>query len=382
MTKFRTMRPALVLIMYFLSHAATAQPSMTKNDLLPRVGDRLTSQEISFLPQGDSGEGVVWDFSDACLYDAYHRTCYYRLPSHPLFVTGIADNVRHYYLEQGDTLVLSGKEDNLSCILYDAPIPCLTFPLSYGSDASGYFHGRGSYCERTLFWEYGSYRIAADATGSLVLPGRDTLHNVVRHHSTVVYSVRNFRSDSIRAISDMPPFCSDSVADILSNDTLVIQNDVYRWYVSGSRSPIVETRISSCNGRVTGMKSFVIYPADDSGAADDPVQYIVRKSREPETMGRSNNMERELTSTAGSFRYETVFSDATCSVILEPAQSCNMVISLYTENGSLVWTKKCHVPESNHHKEVLPTDMLPQGIYILAIEDDKEKITEKITLKR
>ena len=147
---------------------------------------------------------------------------------------------------QKNGLDLIGTEDNQTIITYDMPEKWLLYPMAYGDSICGYFNGTGRYCDCLFLRRFGTYWTKADATGNLVLPGGDTLKNVVRLHTERYVSSIATPIDTI--LHKIPVFTVDSIIKNMARDTCQIRESIYRWYAGNYRIPVLEAVIK-CYGK-------------------------------------------------------------------------------------------------------------------------------------
>ena len=149
------------------------------------------------------------------------------------------------------SLVLQRTENNQMSIGYDLAETFLPSTFSYGDSISGLFHGIGTYCDKLNIRTCGQYSLSADAYGDLLTAEGDTINNVMRIHT------RRLRHTELMPFTKQPSaygvFTDDSIQTCLANDSMLIEENYYRWYAHGYRYPILEqynahnSRNSICN---------------------------------------------------------------------------------------------------------------------------------------
>jgi Secretion system C-terminal sorting domain len=179
-----------------------------------------TSHDFIFTnnkDEGLSGANVIWDFSD--LVPANKN-----LTSHMLNPSNLDKSVEiiqanavieefgnHYYFKVTD----KGMEQygTVCCntvTKFDVPFLKLKFPFAYGDKVSGNYSGTQQ-SQNAKIAVNGTYEVAGDAYGTLILPGNIAIDNVLR-----VKQTRTFNNES------------NGITEI-----------TYRWYTDDVRYPLL-----------------------------------------------------------------------------------------------------------------------------------------------
>lgn len=219
----------------------SAQQILTKEANVPQVGDRLRLLYVELPKDAYDEELHLWDFSRML---SLEKNCHQRY-----MMTGdsvrhhtarIEDGQRAYYDIKGDSLLLTGHENRLTKVMYDEPELFLHFPMQLGDSIEGYFHGRGTYCNRIALHHYGHYHTKVMEQGSLILPEGDTLKHVLLVHTERITGERCYPDFYHDSLSVYP---TDSVLPRLQADSVLTTAHVERWYAPGYRYPILERRL-------------------------------------------------------------------------------------------------------------------------------------------
>lgn len=215
---------------HILNHEANA----------PHVGDRLKPLYVE-LPKGSFDEEQhLWDFSHMQSLEANSRQRYVITGDSAKQRTARIENgQRTYYNIKGDSLLIIGRESRLTKVMYDEPELFLRFPMQLGDSVEGYFHGRGTYCNRVALRNYGRYYTKVVEQGSMILPEGDTLRNVLLVHSERIEGEQyhpDFHHDSLSI------YTTDSVMTCLRTDSVLAITHIDRWYAPGFRYPVLERR--------------------------------------------------------------------------------------------------------------------------------------------
>lgn len=236
------MKSLFFLLFAVISFGLSAQISLGSSYNMPRSGDRLIKQQVEYKAPGDAGVDALWDFSRQKAIDDHYELRYDLVGVDS--IAGTEHRTMYYYYLRGDSLYSLGYENPTTLVNYRKSEPLLVFPFVYGRTFTDYFDGTGNYCRRLDIHVQGKSTVTADAAGSMVLPGGDTLHHVLRVHTckqmiekmTPIVSGSSLRSDTLPFVLDR-----DSIELRLANDSSSIQVDTWRWYAEGYRYPVFES---------------------------------------------------------------------------------------------------------------------------------------------
>ena len=226
------------------SFHVSAQLTLNRISHVPRPGDDLAKQQVVFQSPGSNGTGVIWDFSELENIKDHYALHYITPSEYSDTIIGVERRTMFFYRLSGDSLFALGYENPTTSIRYVNPETILQFPFPYGRSVTGYFSGIGNYCGKQDVRLSGRTAVTADATGAIVLPGGDTLRNVLRVH-TFQKIVNDLSPVSwrlaARADSLPSPLQLDSIDWRIANDTSHVEIDTWRWYALGYRLPIFES---------------------------------------------------------------------------------------------------------------------------------------------
>ena len=217
-----------------------------------RANDEVKKHQVEYAAVDSTGQDLVWDLSEVELPKWTLTADYTEEDSRKGVVIGTERGTRDYYRSEPAALLLTGFENNLLKVEYDQPELLLRMPLVYGDHYEGQFHGTSVYCEKVFSRTFGTYRVAVDGTGSMLLPSGDTLRHVSRVHSTKLTSARFFpevqRERMLKTYVDSIKFPADSIRFGVVNDSQVIETNTYRWYAAGYRYPVLEVIATGYKG--------------------------------------------------------------------------------------------------------------------------------------
>lgn len=234
------MKQIIISLFLLACQSLSAQHILNHEANAPHVGDRLKPLHVE-LPKGSFDEEQhLWDFSRMQSLEANSRQRYVMTGDSAKQRTARIENgQRTYYNIKGDSLLITGRESRLTKVLYDEPELFLRFPMQFGDSVEGYFHGRGTYCNRVALRNYGRYYTKVVEQGSMILPEGDTLRNVLLVHTERIEGEQyhpDFHHDSLSI------FTTDSVMTCLRTDSVLAITHIDRWYAPGFRYPVLERR--------------------------------------------------------------------------------------------------------------------------------------------
>ena len=241
---------SIIIALALLTTIANAQNIKGSHEV--RANDEVKKQQVEYAAVDSTGQNMVWDLSEVVLPKWTLTADYTAEDSRKGVVIGTERGTRNYYRSEPAALMLTGFENNLLKVEYDQPELLLRMPLVYGDHYEGQFHGTSVYCEKVFSRTFGTYRVAVDGTGSMLLPSGDTLRHVSRVHSTKLTSARFFpevqRERMLKTYVDSIKFPADSIRFGVNNDSLVIETNTYRWYAAGYRYPVLEVIATGYKG--------------------------------------------------------------------------------------------------------------------------------------
>ena len=242
-----------------------SQPVLQSRYNMFRADDEIIKQQVEYKDPGRSGENVLWDFGNlTSVNDSY--TLNYSLSWDSTMLAGTEHRTMYYYTLSGDSLLGWGYENPTTLMMNERPEVLLRFPVHYGDSTFCYYNGNGKYCDRLKISAMGTVSSKADAYGMMILPGGDTLRNVIRVHTLkriadgtdLLYFGKGEESNAMAT--------NDSIDYRLANDTVLLEVETYRWYTEGYRYPVFETvkSITDKHGEErTFFNTAFFYPPQD-----------------------------------------------------------------------------------------------------------------------
>lgn len=204
----------------------------------PRVGDNVDYFRVTYPSVSVKDNSVVWDLTQSTLGRKKYTSSYILNGDSHDTLSIIESGSKYLCFSGMDGFYECGFENSHTKIDYDIPIKLYAFPMSYGDSINGVFRGTGNYCDRQQILTYGSWTSNADATGSLILPSGDTLHNVVRIHLQRRILCRFYPMDNTRKL--LPMVDMENIHNSLTDNDSLIISDSYFWFARGYRYPILK----------------------------------------------------------------------------------------------------------------------------------------------
>ena len=234
------MKQIIISLLLLACQSLSAQHILNHEANAPHVGDRLKPLHVELPKDAFDEEQHLWDFSRMQSLEANSRQRYVMTgDSAQQRAARIENGQRTYYNIKGDSLLITGRESRLTKVMYDEPELFLRFPMQLGDSVEGYFHGRGTYCNRVALRNYGRYYTKVVEQGSMILPEGDTLRNVLLVHTERIEGEQyhpDFHHDSLSV------YTTDSVMTCLRTDSVLAITHIDRWYAPGFRYPVLERR--------------------------------------------------------------------------------------------------------------------------------------------
>ena len=164
-------------------------------------------------------------------------------------------------------------------------------PLIYGEKFEGLFHGRKTYCERIFSRVFGKWSVEVDGTGMMLLPEGDTLRNVSRVHlhqekMVLSYSAITTDEDLTAYVDSIAVFTADSILNEMQNGIRDEVMDVYRWYATGYRYPVLDVILKRKNGQVK-TEAYYLSPVSQEELYDAENELIRKQMAEMPSLAYS-----------------------------------------------------------------------------------------------
>jgi hypothetical protein len=327
-------------------------------------------EQIVFVEPGKSGENQIWDFSTIKLIDDAYIVHYFT--RNDWKIIGAENGKLSFLKVSGDSLLLCGYETPSRLVKYQLQGLLLHFPIGFGTVSYGEFFGRGKYHDRFESIISGEIRTEADATGSLVLPGNDTLYNVIRVH------IRKMEKSRYLPITSRFSFDLKVDESLFSESKPeVITTDTYQWFEEGYRYPIVETiekYRDDPEGRVIlSRDAYFYHPAEQAYLPEDTANLVTLERKHAARNAKLFEKEGNILSFGC---YPNPVKDF-LKIELTFLQSATVEAGLWDMQGRLVkrLPKKANV---THYLESFDVQSLQPGYYVVRVSSGSETVSEKI----
>lgn len=364
-------------------------------------GDLVKKEMVGKINIGKKGEDCLWNFSKlknkGKMLTEYSNTvsCIFEY-----------ENRRNNnYVYRNDSLLLAGFSEAGLFVEYVILEMVMRYPLTFGDSVGSIFWGEGEVARDVYIRNAGISGVCADAHGSILLPGGDTLRNVLRTHYSrtgTTFLANEFRR-SFRYTNDSSLISRDSINHWLCSDSVLHHIEIWRWYAEGFRYPVFERRdytITKFGIPVDSLSlSFYISPkVQMSDLEYDPENealreeiydsrhfpYLYARSGGGEYNGKSvgsGDVENGMMAGKTGCRLECHISSASGSNVLTIRymieSSSDADISVYSSAGKLMWRKE-NVGGYGMNSVDVPMDGYIDGEYLVLMVVGDEVYSEKV----
>lgn len=381
------MRRLIVIISLLFSIVGSHAQTVTWQNTY-RENDLLKWKQITFPDISATGTSVIWDISQCReTSDEDYIVELFNIEEEPYIQTAaIEQDTRYVYCLHSDSLLITGFENHTALMNYDMCEAWLKFPTFYGDSIEGYFHGKGKYCDRLGLRHYGRYKTIADGTGCLVLAEGDTLQNVIRLHTERIMSAE---VAPIELLDSLSPYNTDSIHQHLLSDTALIRTDICRWYASGYRYPILETRqrFDSSGEHVLSALAYYFPPSEQASLRNDPEneQNRTRSCDEPYKQGDSSPQQPfdiPLDMILVKPHLELTPDGQEITLYYSISQESLVSYRLYSLDGYLLKECQPQIQEAGSYHDRIPLLGHNYAVFLLNFQINNNYLSEKLTLKK
>jgi len=401
-------------MMILLSISFTkAQHTLTREANRPRIGDILLTQEVEYGDPGKSGKDIVWNFSKLIpvekqkglvtksldqirpgeditnylqMITSSEVQVSYLAGDSGQVMRGLEPGFIYSYNIDGDSLSIVKQEWPSTRMEFSLPQVLLAYPFTYKDRITSYYSGYGVYCERLGVKLVGSIETEADGYGTLILPGNDTIQNVLRvkivktelEEKEASYEKKNGKEWKIKG---------DSIEALLKLYKKELPTtEIVCWYAKGYRYPILEMICHYTNPG--GNKN-----EDEVRQAFfyDPIQQemdylsndrVNQTHEQPAMKAPSSFLKITPVEPQVSLDYNIYPNPVRTDlkVDLHCLEHTSIKFSLFAVNNSLVYQSVRETPQG-HSTVIIPMSGMQTGQYLLHIDYGKKAIVEKIIKK-
>lgn len=228
--------------------------SITKEYNMPIVDDILQGYHVDNIEEHEDGNTSIWDLSKANIDSTpIHESFLQLSDTSSTYSTLIGKTYIHTDGLGKDTLLRVGYENYLQKISYHHPEITMKYPLNLGDSLSGYFEGKGQYCDKLKLRSFGRYYLKAEKVGTIILPNGNRLNNSLlvhtqRYLSTLIYPLNYFFPKNA-------VFNQDSIELYMEKDNKLICQEEYNIYSKGHRYPIIKKMVTYLAKQKTGKSN-------------------------------------------------------------------------------------------------------------------------------
>lgn len=335
-----------------------------------RIDDQLTKEEIDISDLDLNKSKLQICIDDRLLSEK--KISQTIMPSSDTLsaLMSIENSSRRYFRVEENGMLLVGDENKLSKCNYDMPekwLPCIF--LSQDS-IYGLFNGIGIYCKRLPYRKFGDYQTKIVGYDQIVFNG-DTLNDVSRLLTSRRYVVKYLSQDTLYS-NTLPQFTTDSILYNLHSTESFVTEIELRWYAKGYRYPILE-HYTLKNERGILQNSYTFFcPIDEQNSMPDTENEAIR-------LQVSENDNTGSTKSVVS-KYSIVQNKEEASLLIkyELSEAANVLFILADTKG-IIYKKKQQKSNVGENLMAISYSGLAYGQYVLYIEVNGERLSEKFT---
>lgn len=224
----------LFIILNFSCLCVRGQFIITKKNNLPRSGDCLVKQQVSFVNPAETDSTFLLDLRELVPIDKNYQLKYYKKGDS---IVAREHNTLYYYVEKNNILYCVGFENPLMLLSYAIPEQILAFPFANKQKITNSFDGKETYCDKQHFHVFGKTSTKSEAVGQIILPDGDTLCHVSRIHTKNIIDEQAITEN----VTSCSSFVNDSIDNHLQNDSIIVKDEIWKWFADGYRYPIFES---------------------------------------------------------------------------------------------------------------------------------------------
>lgn len=380
-------REIFFLFFIYNSILAFSQSTLNYRTNNYRDGDHLIKYQIPYCNPGDAGENVLWDFSNLSIPNEEYNVLFNSDDKDTFSIIKTEHKTMYHYINKIDTLFINGYENQTTSMKYIRNDIQLFYPFEYNNRLISYFQGEGKYCDQLKLYTFGKTEIRADAWGTLILPGNDTLVNVLRVKSLKLTSEISIPStvDARLNLKDTL-LTNDKIEYKLANDSIVRLNENYSWYAPGFRYPIFEefsSYILTKEKEINSFSTAFFYPPEShlylvKDTANSKIRELASAQR-PLTLQESFDPYHSLSSVDMSLSPNPVVSILNihyCVLVPETVS-----IRIYSINGKIMCYSQGETNEFGSRLKQLDLSAYPKGEYVVQLITGNKIQSKKIIKK-
>ncbi len=365
-------RVPILLICAICSVLLWGQVKLNKAIMLPMNGDKVDRQRVEAIEVGARGREAVWDMSHAVVVE---DGCAMRFFNSGDSVVARVDGRQQWvYQIKEDSVLLRSQETSLSSLTDSLPALKMRFPIFYGDSIFSPVYYHGKYSGNNAIATAGFYSMVVDGEGTLILPD-DTIRNVLRIHER--------RDEKV----NVSPWAKERIISADEDSLMRHVCDTYSWYSSDFRYPLAQlTKHSFYNGASMTREDESAYlcpPETQLYALGDVRQQRQMQALQPQNIlgGYGNNPYNNYNNNIN----EQMLVDKVNAVAINVADG-HIDVTTYNNSGMnaevILSDLQGRVFGSSKGQMVhsFDTSNLPQGSYLLYVNDGENVRTERINV--
>ena len=336
-----------------------------------RIGDEVVGKQLV-------NRSSIWDLEGTKVINDHHSVSYFDFE--PEIITCIENDGRIYYEQNESGISIAGYENPLSKVDFTLKEKWLPFPFSVGNHTSGYFCGKGKYCDKLFIREFGTYNTQADSVGTVILPNGDCIRNVLCVHSIRFKSFISAPIDTLNKV--IPEFTEDSILVYLSKNSYMVKDEEYRLYAAGTRYPIVYKKVEKDYSSGEILSECLYYYAPEEQASTLPLDEANYVSRVLERNSYDSESEQKSDGHTKMKAVKVQYnSDSKQLFILHGINSNMSKKIILADSNGIVYDIESFITGTEADSIKIDCSRMPSGKYIIYYEVDKQKHAEKFMIE-
>ncbi len=378
----------LVLLNIVNISLCQAQYILEKRYVHMRANDTIVKQEVAYKHPGRSGADVFWNFSNLQAKKIPYQLCY--VGNDTLISAREHLTNYNYELTKGDSLLLCGYCNRTT---YFNAVRCgieFRYPFHYQDSLENYYYGEGKYSDKLAFTSQGKISVKADAWGTMLLPGNDTLKNVIRVclQKDICEKISTNDSILLKVHGNLSILTDEQIQAHLQNDTVLLRLKDYRWYAEGYRYPVFET--VCCETFKLGIPvayyttAFYYPPEEHIYLENDPLNVQLQEMLKEKCLSINQpfpSQEEDDQIQSDLFVYYNTYPSPVSEKLTveyylsDIAPVCIRILDL---SGHLLEQRNFNIQSAGVHSEIFSMDAYFKGNYILQLAISDKIYVEKI----
>ena len=357
------MKRVVIFLSFILEchFVATAQQNVMSNVTnCFRIGDSIHYDLVDASKDWVTNlSEPVWDFSNLKYLGHEKAVCFSSDGEERIRMIG-QDEILDF-CQANNYLRLSQIQTPLVKIDFGDSFSYLNYPFSATDSVVCNLDGRGIYSSRNKFRLLGKSTTKAKGEGKIILPSNDSLPNTLLIQ-------RNVRGDIFLSKDSVEP---DSQAA-----KLLLEVETNEWYSQGYRYPVFKTlQATLWNGKRAIMRRQYACAANMESFANltDEENVKLREKQQDVILNKS--------SASSLIDYHLAMDGKKLTIVYSLSEESQLHFVLSNTSGMLLKSVNLHGVVSEGYEQVLDLDSLPRGEYVLYINVNNQKFSEKVSIE-